>query len=70
MSRGDTQVNLRLPDSMRDQIRDAAAANKRSMNAEFVARIEQSFAEQASIASISNDLEQIKRALIALLNRS
>jgi len=34
---------LRLPDGMRDQIAVAAKANGRSMNAEMVARLKQSF---------------------------
>lgn len=34
---------VRFPDGMRDRIADAAKANNRSMNAEIVARLEQSF---------------------------
>lgn len=34
---------LRLPDGMRDRIADAAKDNKRSMNAEIVARLEETF---------------------------
>jgi hypothetical protein len=34
---------LRLPDGMRDRIRDAADTNNRSMNAEIIARLEESF---------------------------
>lgn len=34
---------LRLPDGMRDRIKEAAEANNRSMNAEIVARLEGSF---------------------------
>ena len=35
---------VRFPDGMRDRIRDEAAANNRSMNAEIIARLEASFA--------------------------
>lgn len=35
---------LRLPDGMRDAIRDAAAKNGRSMNTEIVWRLQQSLA--------------------------
>ncbi|WP_257835238.1 Arc family DNA-binding protein [Burkholderia glumae] len=35
---------VRFPDGMRDRIAEAAKANNRSMNAEIVARLEQSFA--------------------------
>ena len=34
---------LRLPDGMRDQIRAAADTNNRSMNAEIVARLQETF---------------------------
>lgn len=37
------QYIVRFPDGMRDMIRDAAAKNNRSMNAEIIARLEQSF---------------------------
>lgn len=33
---------LRFPDGMRDQLREIAAANGRTMNAEIIARLEQS----------------------------
>lgn len=35
---------LRLPDGMRDRIREEAEANKRSMNQEIVVRLEESLA--------------------------
>ncbi len=35
---------LRLPDGMRDRIKAAAETNNRSMNAEIVHRLEQTFA--------------------------
>lgn len=42
---------LRLPDGMREQISEAAKANKRSMNAEIIARLDASFA----VADVSKD---------------
>lgn len=41
---------VRLPDGMRDKIAEAAKANNRSMNAEIVARLQDSF-EERSVAS-------------------
>ncbi len=41
--RGSDQFPLRLPDGMRDRIKEAAMDNSRSMNAEIVARLEESF---------------------------
>jgi hypothetical protein len=37
---------VRLPDGMRDQISAAAKANKRTMTAEIVSRLERSFQEE------------------------
>ena len=37
---------LRLPDGMRDRIKAAAEENNRSMNAEIVARLEQTFSDK------------------------
>lgn len=36
------QYIVRFPDGMRDRIKDAAAANKRSMNAEIIHRLQDS----------------------------
>lgn len=38
------KVLVRMPDGMRDQLKEAAKTNNRTMNAEIVARLEQSFA--------------------------
>lgn len=35
-SRGSDQINLRLPDGMRDRIKEIAASNGRSTNTEIV----------------------------------
>ncbi|WOS62157.1 Arc family DNA-binding protein [Sinorhizobium fredii] len=54
MARGDfpsakqDQFVLRLPDGMRDTIKEAADHNGRSMNAEIVARLEASFDPSAN----------------------
>lgn len=42
-SRDLDKVIVRLPDGMRDDLKLMAEANKRSMNAEIVARLEESF---------------------------
>ena len=51
--RGADQFMVRLPDGMRDQLKESAAANGRSMNAEIVARIE-------AALSLVNDLRRIE----------
>lgn len=43
--RASDKFMLRLPEGMRDKIADAATKNKRSMNAEIVARLERTFSE-------------------------
>lgn len=37
------KVLVRMPDGMRDQLKSAAKANNRTMNAEIVSRLEDSF---------------------------
>ncbi len=44
--RGSDQFPLRLPDGMRDTIKEVAAENKRSMNAEIIALIEEGLASR------------------------
>jgi Holliday junction resolvasome RuvABC DNA-binding subunit len=71
-SRTADQFVLRLPDGMRPRIAEAAKANGRSMNAEIVARLEASFANEDSDQRTSKrwsdeDLHKILvRALEAL----
>lgn len=36
---------IRFPDGMRDRLKDEAATNKRSLNAEIIARLEHTLAE-------------------------
>ena len=43
--RGADQYPFRFPEGMRDRIKTAAKANRRSMNAEIIARLEQTFNE-------------------------
>ena len=64
---------LRLPDGMRDRIKAAAEANNRSMNAEIVARLEQSLArddrpstEQMQLAALTQERMRIEEEIAAL----
>lgn len=43
MARNDPQMNLRLPVDLKEQIEDAAAKNNRTLTAEVVDRLQQSF---------------------------
>lgn len=52
MSRDDPQFKLRLPPALKAQIDQAAAENRRSLNAEIVARLEESFEVKAAQVSV------------------
>jgi hypothetical protein len=41
---------LRMPDGFRDRLAEAAAANKRSMNSEIIARLETTFNHDAHVS--------------------
>lgn len=45
MSRTDPQFNLRIPESLRDMVMEAAKQNKRSATAEILDRLERSFTD-------------------------
>lgn len=53
-SRTAEQFVVRFPDGMRDKIADAAKSNNRSMNAEIIARLQESFQQPL----ISSDLQE------------
>lgn len=55
MARNDPQLNLRLPAALKHQLEEAAKANKRTVTAETVARLQQTFAD-ASGLSVSSTL--------------
>lgn len=72
-SRESDKFMLRLPDGMRAQIADAAKSNKRSMNAEVVARIQESFEQREPVVlriDLTTDAEtrmkEVKDAIDAL----
>jgi len=48
------QFAIRLPDGMRARLRQAAEGNRRSVNAEIIARLESSFDRDAHIADSSD----------------
>ncbi|MDP1542420.1 MAG: Arc family DNA-binding protein [Polycyclovorans sp.] len=58
---------LRLPDGMRDKLKEAATAAGRSMNAEIVQRLEQSFDPEARVIQLtfSSDIPSETQAAMA-----
>jgi len=53
MTRADPQFNLRLPADIKDSIQSAADANKRSLTAEIIARLDESFDEKLDYKTIA-----------------
>ncbi|QHJ78484.1 MAG: hypothetical protein [Bacteriophage sp.] len=60
VGRGSDQVKLRLPDGMRDELKEAAKANGRSMNAEIIAKLQ----DYTDSPSNSNSLDELRQTLI------
>jgi hypothetical protein len=61
-SRGLDKFILRFPDGMRDRIAEAAKANNRSMNAEVVSRLQDSF-EKGEIGTGGSSPDAVARTL-------
>lgn len=59
MSRDDHQFRLRLPESVRSQIAQAAQDNRRSMTAEIIARLESTFDDQTTRALSDADMRSL-----------
>lgn len=51
------KVLVRMPDGMRDRLKDAAKANNRTMNAEIVARLEDSFQPKKPLTISADDMQ-------------
>jgi predicted HicB family RNase H-like nuclease len=54
---------VRLPEGMRNRIEEAAKANKRSMNAEIVARLQFSFEAQSGPPDLDDFADQLAEKL-------
>lgn len=54
MTSDDLQTNLRLPAALKAKLQRAAETNKRSMNAEVVARLDGSFSSAADKAAVDD----------------
>lgn len=67
----DPQYKLRLPAELKERIERAALENKRSMNAEIVARLEASFEADASPPRESTEvlIDKITEKILAELLR-
>lgn len=64
------QYQLRLPEELRDKIKKSSGEHNRSMNADIVARLEQSFKTSTVLKDIEKaDYEELKRDLTQDLNK-
>lgn len=61
VGRGSDQVKLRLPDGMRDELKEAAKVNGRSMNAEIIARL-----KKCSSINTEKDSDIIKNVNVVI----
>lgn len=72
MSKKIAQVNFRLPQSLKDQIEEAATINERSTTNEIINRLQASFdneVEHGDIRDAYNKYNQARLNLIDAINR-
>lgn len=62
----DPQYKLRLPEELRDKIKESASTHNRSMNADIVARLEDSFAGVTNANEFSEKIQEMAGELVAL----
>lgn len=62
MAKDYSQVNFRIPTKLKEQIEQSAVTNERSLTAEIVARLEQSFTEQPTIdlTGLQEEIRQLR----------
>ncbi|SMF93936.1 Arc-like DNA binding domain-containing protein [Methylomagnum ishizawai] len=66
MSREAPQMKIRLPEDLKARIEESAYQNRRSMNAEIVARLEASYAPAASeLKEYAKDQEERLASMLA-----
>lgn len=55
MARDEPQINLRVPAALKERLEGASAQSKRSLTAEIVARLEESFGIERGGAALIDD---------------
>lgn len=66
-SRKQDQYIVRFPDGMRDRLKDAAAENGRSMNAEIIQRLDESFEGRSALSDKVADAAFVRGIQIGLI---
>ncbi len=59
MTREDPQFNLRLPKELKDKVKQRAALNGRSLNAELVQIVRDALAQPSPVAGYRSDAERL-----------
>ncbi len=73
MSRLDPTLRIRLPQELRSKVQLRAAASRRSMNAEIIAQLEQSYREEGHAvneltrADLEKRLAELEHAVISII---
>jgi len=63
MAREDLHFRLRIPEALKSQIEDAAAANNRSMTSEMISRLEKSFTSEKTIDQLWKRVEALEHEI-------
>ena len=68
MAREYSQVNFRIPTKLKEKIEESASTNERSITAELVARLEQSFEHQenSDVAQLKQQIERMDQTIKTL----
>lgn len=63
------QYQLRLPEYLRDKVKESANTHNRSMNADIVARLQQSFSDSSNLTDIErSNYEKLKHDIYIMTN--
>lgn len=63
MARTDPQVNFRMPQALRDDLERASVLNNRTLSAEIVARLQNTFEAQSGDSALRLQVEENTAAL-------
>jgi hypothetical protein len=70
MARSDPQVNIRMPQALKERLESATAETNRSLNGEIVARLEESFEGRAGTVDLSEkSLSKIEDRVVRPLEK-
>ncbi|WP_151815012.1 Arc family DNA-binding protein [Acinetobacter soli] len=67
MAQDYSQVNFRIPTKLKEDIEKASLANNRSITAELVSRLEQSFMSDDQINDLTERVELLEKNLLKVM---